>query len=300
MLRGLDSSSSPDLREMVKLIQAEAVLFTDQWDKIDCEEIFHYTSLDIAYKILGGRQLWVSDLFSMNDTTEFKYAIGLIDEVLMSRWNMLPIAVAEDFRPSKLLALSQTSGAFAGCFSSDGDLLSQWRAYPPGSNAQGVSIGFRITELGKTAWQSPGYSQLPSFSIVKINYYSEDLRNAARRICDAALDLAASRCLIYEETNVFWDKVLLLLFGFALRFKNPSYADEREWRVLKLEPDKAVHQNREGKEVKFRCLNFSPKAITKINVGPRAAPETEEQLRRFLADNGLERVKVDRSAIPFR
>ncbi len=296
MVGGPDSSSSADLHEIVKKIKAEAQPFYDLWDNIDREEIYHYTSVDTAYKILAGRVLWASDVLSMNDSTEFRHGVALLDEVLMSRWNVLPVAFAEYFRPRSLLLLGQTWDAFAVCFSSEGDLLSQWRAYPPNSNAEGVSIGFRISELHDIATQSK------SFAIVKINYSSEDLRKAVHHMCDAALALNASRRLIGREIEVFWSEVAMLLLGFALRFKNPYYSDEREWRLLKLAPDKSrvMRRDGEGAEVKFIRLGFSSEAITRINVGPRAAKETDEQLRRFLADNGLKKVQVDRSAIPYR
>ncbi len=290
MVGGLDENSGADLREMVAQIKAEAQPFYDQWDDIDREEIYHYTSADTACKILSSRVLWASDVLSMNDSTEFRHAFALVDEVLMSRWNVLQPAFAEYFRPKKLVLLGQTWNAFAACFSSDGDLLGQWRAYPPNSNGEGVSLGFRISELSN------------SFAVVKIDYSSEDLRNAVHRICDAALNLTASRCLKNKETEGFWREVILLLLNFCVRFKNPSYADEREWRILKLQPDKAqvMRRGREGAEVKFIHLGFSSEAITRINVGPRAAPETEGQLRRFLDDKGLEKVSVRRSVVPFR
>jgi hypothetical protein len=264
--------------------------------------MFHYTSVDTAYEILRGRTLWASDVLSMNDPTEFSHAVALVDEVLMSHWNVLPIDFAQYFRPQTILDMGRTWNAFASSFSADGDLLSQWLAYPPRSNAEGVSIGLSFSELYKTASQSLSASPSPSFSIVRISYSTDELRKAVIRICDVALDLAASRPLIFKEAEIFWSEVAKLLFGFALRFKNPSYIAEREWRLLKLGPDrsKVMRRIREGTEVKFIHLCFSTETITRINIGPRAAQDTEVQLRRSLADNGFGRVKMERSAIPFR
>jgi hypothetical protein len=99
MIAGPDSTSSADLHAMVAEIKAEAAPFWEAWDTIDCEEIYHYTSLDAARKILGDRILWASDVLSMNDTSEFKHAVSIVDDELMSRWNQLPIHFAEYFRP---------------------------------------------------------------------------------------------------------------------------------------------------------------------------------------------------------
>jgi hypothetical protein len=113
MVTGLDPSSGPELREMVRRIKSEAATLCEQWDNFDIETIYHYTSVETAEKILRRRVLWASDVLSMTDTTEFKHAVGLVNEVLMSRWNVLPVAFAEYFRPSMLLLAGQTWDAFA-------------------------------------------------------------------------------------------------------------------------------------------------------------------------------------------
>jgi hypothetical protein len=104
---------------------------------------------ETVYKILSSQVMWASDVLSMNDSTEFSHAFALVDGVLMSRWNALLVDFAQYFRPRELLRLGQTWDAFAACLSSDGDLLSQWRAYPPNSNADGVSIGFNLSKLSR-------------------------------------------------------------------------------------------------------------------------------------------------------
>lgn len=92
----------------------------------------------------------------MNDTSEFRHAVSIVDEELMSRWNVLPIHLAEYFRPRKLLLLGQNWNAFAACFCSEGDLLEQWRAYTP--SADGVSLGFRIQSLKERAQETKAFA----------------------------------------------------------------------------------------------------------------------------------------------
>ncbi len=281
---------------MVAQIKAAAKQFWDQWDEIDVQEIYHYTSVETACKILIGRELWASDVLSMNDTSEFRHALSIVDQALMSRWSEIPIHLAEYFRPRTLLLLGQTWDAFAACCSSNGDLLSQWRAYPPGSNAEGVSVGFRVGELYKIAQETQ------AFALVKINYCSDDLRKAVHHICDTALDIASRHTLVWREIVVFWSEVALLLLSFSLRFKNPDFTDEREWRILKLHPDKSgvMRRNQDGSEIKFIRIAFNAESVSQINVGRRAPRETESQLRRFLDSNGYQAVKIQHSEIAFR
>jgi len=108
---------------------AKAETVWKQWDLVDREEIFHYTPVDAAYRILNDCILWSSDVLSMNDGSEFRYAVSIVDDVLISRWHKLPIHVAEYFRPRTLLRLGSTWDMFAACFCSEADLLGQWRAY---------------------------------------------------------------------------------------------------------------------------------------------------------------------------
>jgi hypothetical protein len=140
MLAHPDSTNSADLHELVATIKDEAAPFWAEWDSIDREEFHHYTSLDAVRHILTDRVLWASDVLSLNDTSEFKYAVSIVDDELMKNWYKLPIHLAEYFRPQKLLHLGQTWNAFAACFCSENDLLEQWRAYTP--NAGGCRLGF--------------------------------------------------------------------------------------------------------------------------------------------------------------
>ncbi len=213
-----DSTSSADLHAMVEEIRAEAAPFFEKWEFIDREEIYHYTSLDAARQILTDRVLWASDVLSMNDTSEFKHAVSIVDDELMSRWYRLPVDFAEYFRPQKLLLIGQQWNAFAACFCSEGDLLEQWRAYTP--NADGVSLGFRIASLQELGRASN------DFALIKINYSSDDLRNATARICDVALKLAGSRSLVYDEAETFWTEVALVLFNSSQGTARRSHTDE--------------------------------------------------------------------------
>jgi Protein of unknown function (DUF2971) len=295
MVAGPDSSSSATLHKMVAEIKAEADPFWAEWDSIDREEFYHYTSIDAVRNILANRVLWASDVLSMNDTSEFKHAVSIIDDELMGRWNVLPIHLSEYFHPRKLLRLGETWNTFAACFCSERDLLEQWRAYTP--DAGGASVGFRIGSLYDLGRESN------AFALVKINYSSDELRNATKHICDAALELASSQSLVYHEAEVYWSEVALILLNFAVRFKHPSFRGEREWRTLSLNPSEVpvlLRRNRQGMEVKFIDIGFQPEMVTQITLGPRAEDGAELRLREFLDDNGFQEVNILRSTIPLR
>jgi len=279
---------------MAAQIRAKAETVWKRWDLVDREEIFHYTSVDAAYRILNDCILWSSDVLSMNDGSEFRYAVSIVDDVLMSRWHKLPIQVAEYFRPRTLLRLGSTWDMFAACFCSEADLLGQWRAYA--ADCHGVAIGFQTRPLHAFG------STSNEFGLIKIQYRDAELRDETRQMCDFGLQLADSIVVPYNEAEVFWSEVALLLLNFALRFKNPFFADEREWRALSLNMDDSpvFHRSSGAQERRYVHVHFRPETVSQVVVGPLAETNVEARLRQFLDDHGLHHVVVGRSAIPLR
>jgi hypothetical protein len=279
---------------MVDEIKAEFAAVLKQFDVVDREEIYHYTTIEAALEIMKGRVLWSSDVLSMNDGSEFRHAVSIVDEVLMSRWNVLPIQVAEYFRPRKLLLIGRTWNMLAVCICSEPDLLSQWRAYASG--CRGVAIGFRVGPLHGFGGASK------EFGLVRIHYSSAKLRDAAQRMRDLALRLAGSSVLSYDEAEIFWSEVALALLNFSIRFKHPGFADEREWRAPTLDTgDLQVLCRGSGERTRrYVHIHFPADVVSQIVVGPLASAGTESELRTFLDDHDLRHVAVSRSTIPLR
>jgi hypothetical protein len=294
MVRGPDATHSAVLHEMVGEIKAEFAAVLKRWDADDREVVYHYTTINAAYEILKDRVLWSSDVLSMNDGSEFRYAVSIVDEVLMHRWNVLPIHVAEYFRPKKLLRIGSTWSMFAACFCSEPDLLSQWRAY--GSASQGVAIGFEVRPLHDFGRRSN------EFGLVPIHYSSGELRDETQNICDLALRLVGSRVLPYDESEIFWCEVALVLLNFAIRFKNPSFIDEREWRALTVDAGALEVFCRGSGEQKRRYVHIHllAETVSRIVLGPLASADAASNLRTFLDNHNLKHVGIARSAIPLR
>jgi len=289
-----DSTHSPALHGCIAQIHAERETIWKPCDAVDCEQIYHYTSVSSAYNILKDRVLWASDVLSMNDGSEFRYAVSVVHEVLMGLWSVLPIRVPEYFRPKKLLRAGWKWDMFATCFCSEPDLLSQWRAYA--SNAQGVAVGFRVKPLREFGASSN------EFALIPMQYDPALLRDRTQRMCDFALRLATSEPLPYDELEIFWFEVALSLQNLTHRFKNPSFAEEKEWRALGLRTDDCPTFQRivEGQEQRHVHLHFRPEMVSQIVLGPLAHTVVESQLRQFLGSNGLQHVLIRRSSIPLR
>ena len=99
MVSGPDSSHSTALHELVAEIRCAREEIRKRWDVLDRGEIFHYTTADSAFAILNDLTLWSSDVLTMNDGSEFSYAVSIVDSVLMNRWDKLPIHVPKQDTP---------------------------------------------------------------------------------------------------------------------------------------------------------------------------------------------------------
>jgi Protein of unknown function (DUF2971) len=108
---------------------------------------------------------------------------------------------------------------FVASFSENPDLLSQWRAYTGGG--AGFSIGFQTENILSRAVKQ-------HFRLVKCIYDPSIQKRIIKK-------LLASVCAHYVRTREFTLVSLrcaLLMAGVAAVLKHPSFAEEREWRIV--------------------------------------------------------------------
>jgi hypothetical protein len=103
------------------------------------ENLYHYTSLNGLISIIENQTIYCTNLDFLNDKKEFKHGVSLILSVIEK-------LKQENYEPNILNKVEQNldriskSERFVTCFSKNGDLLSQWRAYT--NQGKGVAIGF--------------------------------------------------------------------------------------------------------------------------------------------------------------
>ena len=101
--------------------------------------IYHYTNLNNFISIIENQALYCTNTSFLNDKREYKYGVDL----LLSRIDILKNnGFNSDILDMlvKHIDLIFKSERYVTCFSKNGDLLSQWRAYA--NNGKGISIGF--------------------------------------------------------------------------------------------------------------------------------------------------------------
>jgi hypothetical protein len=189
--------------------------------------LYHYTTLNGLIGIIENREIWATNIFYLNDLSEFLYATSVAENLLRSvsvafiEAGMLEKIRAELLRWSEQDDPIHRTETYVSCFSEEGDLLSQWRGYCPSG---GVSIGFDFLTLLKDL---PYVGRVKDPGILRGCFYDE----AEQR-----------ERLIYALQNPFlvptqlpdrqaYIPYVTRLVSEMVTMKHPSFHEEKEWRL---------------------------------------------------------------------
>jgi len=219
-----------------------------------------------------------------------KYGRGFIDEI------------------DKIIHYSGFQGLLlASCFSTDKDVLSQWRAYA--NDGKGYAIGFKAKDL----------LRLP-IRALKVSYNKEQQVKEAQACIDALFPMKLDRLSKF--------KTLCIVFGYDLAaFKNPAFSEEKEVRLIHLldfrksndflklidEGGKYFGKEKKGEQIKFRVkqdiptpyieLDFTNNGkispIKEVVIGPKNNVMSTA-ITIFLETVGIKKVKVEKSKASYR
>jgi hypothetical protein len=182
------------------------------------EFLYHYTGQDGLLGIINSNSLWATDITYLNDSMEFDKPLRLLRNALQhSATTERGRALFED--ADLIFRLQRTFKSIcAACFCEDGDLLSQWRGYS--SQGYGYSLEFNTSILNKKI-QDTGF-------LLGKCIYDTDLQTK-----------------IIEETVQYMNGPLLpdymgytelfKVLTYLTFFKDESYKEEDEWRLVSVE-----------------------------------------------------------------
>lgn len=184
--------------------------------------LFHYTGIGTAEKITSSKELWATNIYYLNDGSEFKHGAQVMREYLVAAAGRGRKAGA--FREAaEWAALDAPNVAvFVVSFSESSDLLSQWRSYCPPN--RGISLGFEFDKLQQSAG-------VQKFELLRCSYRLREHRSMMKKVADTAIKHFADAGTDAERADVVRD--------FSERFaratascKDPSFQEEREWRLV--------------------------------------------------------------------
>lgn len=194
--------------------------------------LYHYTTLSGLLGIIQSQKLWGTESSYLNDGSEIKYGLKLLEDILFS--------FAKDKEPwaHKLVALTieslkrlHNTEIYISCFCENGDLLSQWKGYS--QFGEGFAIGLEANQLSRFKRKHPFvyidirkviYDRETQSSITRqiINTFYTDIKKLISdnpNEADYIIDHASSALATPLEMNL-------------LRFKHQSFKEEHEWRAI--------------------------------------------------------------------
>lgn len=228
------------------------------------ETLYHYTTAEGLIGIMQSKCLWATNLLYLNDATEWLLGMQRASEKLTALSSKTGDAQQKrriDWLKDKVdkVRLGRAINTYAVSFSSEGDLLSQWRAYCPGG---GFSIGFKKQylmsiiakkQLSLAACIYDKASQEAAISDAIRRCSEQWIRQLAPTQWDRQDD---DRFL--EDGKLIWD-----LTAVASTFKNELFKEEHEWRIVSKPEHHAAHAS-------FRASGSVVVPYIKINLEPES------------------------------
>jgi len=204
--------------------------------------LYHYTDLNGLKGIIENQSFLSSNSAYLNDKEEFYYGVKLFKTAISSYQysNSDEKSIIEEI--SKELNNKFESYHFVTCFSLEGDLLSQWRAYA--NDGKGIAIGFNLKKLIE-AFE-------PKASGLLIEYDLEAQNQAVKIIVEKTIQFYSNtdrlkilksfssenlNTIIANEANEVFNK-------YIGQFKHNSFKEEREYR-FDLSIDNDINKDRE-------------------------------------------------------
>ncbi|WP_298138237.1 DUF2971 domain-containing protein [Flavobacterium sp.] len=277
--------------------------------------LFHYTDLEGLKNIIENKSFFFSNSSFLNDKQEFVKGfdtLGIIvkDKIGSSHDNNSKIILELLYKKIKE---TEKSNRFVACFSTIGDLLSQWRAYS--NDGKGVCIGFDYNKLKKSFYGIDSFSIIYDDEIQTsilnflLNEYIEFYLKDKDTLCEQFL-LSNDNFLNLISVEIFNQTS-----KFVGQFKHNAFDEEKEFRFeIRIDDDIG-----NGRDILYRCGRnnlFVPYIkeeiirkedsvfpIKEIIIGPSLNSELNKiSISSFLQKKGynIEQIDIKESNVPYR
>jgi hypothetical protein len=251
--------------------------------------LYHYTSAAGLAGILERRCLFASDVWFLNDASEVRYAQTRMLEQLR-KWTDFG---SDQPWVEELLDVSEAKpgwldDVFVTSFCEERDLLSQWRGYAAG----GFAVGFATDGLAALDG-APVAARL-----VQVDYGAESGRRRLRGLFE---EIAAGGPYSREERERLARKVLLPEMACV---KEPSFSEEKEWRLLVVEEraERILFRARPTAVVPYVEVALpEPSPVCEVVIGPSVDQHMRRRgVEQLLARRGYAGVAIRESSSSLR
>lgn len=273
--------------------------------------MFHYTN-DIGLKgIINSGNLWLTDMFSLNDPSELQYGYSVAADILAAKAKGDTFAehFAAQFGINLKNAFQDQIHFFCCSFSKVGNNLGQWRAYANDGN--GFAIGFDCAKL------QPKFISGPSSAAFPMNYDGKLLHKTHTKLIEKFFPHLSGHNSLNpqcpEEVQKYgslYKALMIPALRASLHFKHLAYWDEREYRFMKIQniddSSKIKSRSRNYQLIKYMEFDWKsagPDVLKKIVIGPAADFEKSKRFAEdCLCEAGIDvaSVEIRQSDIPYK
>ena len=258
-------------------------------------KLCHYTSLDTLKKIIANKNLKFNSLSNMNDSSEGEILFNFLLNLLKNDSRFTGVAETEINRIKEKIF----NDVFSFSLTSEYDDASQWDRYT--DRDTGVCLISSIDKIGPLTTVT-SQSNPCSFSYGPIHYVNSELNEydyvlncqlfatpaATPGVPDILSNLSSNsafiKCLSFKNEKEFRIAIERTKSGSDQLFEQ-GYADNLcPYVFLNLEKLSKYNNNK----------NFFEMLFDEIMIGPQSKIK-EENLKRFLAQNNINNIKVTKS-----
>lgn len=192
---------------------------------------------------MSNKKLRMSDVTKSNDSHEIYYSFPIIERTFMDAYKaekakyFVETVSCEMFECSIKNWMENLQNdipiCYVICFSSEKDLLSQWRGYA--EDGKGVSFGIDKSKLDR-------WSKMQGIRLQKVEYNKNQQRKRLRILANNIIKSIKTE--IKNNTEMNQDELLKVFNGYKkelltmiVGFKDSFFKEEKEWRLFIYEDD---------------------------------------------------------------
>ncbi|PHS65451.1 MAG: hypothetical protein COB09_06765 [Thalassobium sp.] len=260
---------------------------------------YHYTDINGLYSILLNKKLWLTDSRFLNDHTEGTEIFSYLEkafEKLGVNGSDLKLTM------KKFSDLSIGIDSYTTSFSTEADLLSQWRGYCPSSG--GYCLGFKSLDRNQFEVLGDGTSLTQWLIDPQPCIYLEDKKiQLANIIANTLLEWLGGN----ESKDHLKYQFMMQFHNMKMLYKSSHFKEESEARVIvNVHNDQMaipMFRTKSNLVVPYLNLIFQPRIIKEIIIGPSSKKELAKLgLQIFLKSLGPDfaHINIRHSSIPYR
>ena len=186
-------------------------------------------------------------------------------------------------RVASLIDFFEQGYVYTASFAEDDDLLSQWRGYGAGG---GVCLGFVVSDLQRVAERA-------GFRLVKCIYEQSQKTALAKEFIDHSLaTIDATTPLDDERVEEFANQIVTRYQQLACAFKDPSFREECEWRII----SKFVPLDHQSVRVRGMATMLVPYFEVDLDLGNDSEGRTNLGFETVIAGPSLQKERILQAA----